>query len=112
MLTKEEIKNLRIGDEIYIFGKKDTIISLDLFDVVTTNASCMITTNKLSLNPPKTKKKYWLWAVKWSESDDITNTSIYYDNDMISETGEYNLNQYSFCLKIKNTMIEIEVEND
>ena len=108
MLTNEEIKNLKIGDEIYIFGKKDTIISLDLFNVVTTNASCMITTNKLSLSPPKKKKKYWLWAYKRHTCTgySLAITINYYDKDFINLDGTSI--QTAWKQKLEYTMIEIE----
>jgi len=113
MLTKEEIKNLRIGDEIYVAGKKEYVTSLDLRGVETSTSYRDYDDEeglKISLNPPKIKKKYWLWAVMWYDYSDLVITSSYYDDKGYTVQGSPYIKDIYFAKKLDYTMIEIEEE--
>lgn len=112
MLTKEEIRNLRIGDEIYDQERLYKIIELTESEIRVCDGIVDyysdLDDSKLSLNPPKKMKKYWLWAYKGSKGNSLTCTDFYYSEDDVKEYSI--LNDAYFKQKLDYTMIEIEEE--
>lgn len=100
MLTKEEIRNLRIGDEIYLDGILNTISELYKHHLAIEDGRVFnnLTHEEegLSLNPPKKMVKMWKWAVKTSEG--VVETSYFLPESNIPDC----------YIKLLYTEIEVE----
>ena len=114
MLTEEEIRNLRIGDEIYIEGELQTVelLSIDNIGVVNSHVlygHCFLQDpdNFVYLKPPVKKKKYWLYVVKIYESCPLKINPRYFDVNGISTDGMVDVNYFHFAQKLDYTMIEV-----
>lgn len=117
MLTKEEIKNLRMGDEIWVDGKIEEVtgLGLDYLWTCKTNHhlhnSLMNEDCKYSLNPPKKMKKFWIWSLQDVKGGSIYTTDYYFDENFRGVDGcSYSSFDFYFKQKLDYTMIEIEVE--
>ena len=114
MLTNEEIKNLRIGDAIYVEDQVYKVTNLSMHNITTNYtisfSHCFLLDpdNFISLNPPKTKKKYWLWAFRDDKTDHLECTYDYYDDDFRNTSGDLIKVNYYFKQKLEYSMIEIE----
>lgn len=110
MLTKEEIKNLRIGDEIYFKNNKHEVNSLDVSHIGITNVafSKISTDPELSMKPIKKMKKFWLWAIQVSKESELKPTPLYYDDDFLSIQGIFSIKNVYFKQKLDYSMVEIE----
>jgi len=116
MLTNEEIKNLRIGDAIYVEDQVYKVTNLSMHNITTNYtisfSHCFLLDpdNFISLNPPKTKKKYWLWAVQERYDSEIYRTMYYYDANLLSLSGKYTVKDLFFARRIDNTMEEFNID--
>ena len=116
MLTKEEIKNLRIGDYVFIFNHGRIISELNKTEIHFEESASSLEwihndSDDLFLIPPKKKKKFWKWAYKNHESELVKESSFFYDDKLNrNDTGGGDfLKKTPWKQKLENVFIEVEV---